>query len=889
MDDFGYSQLAEEALSTFDEIASTANSKFNALTHASTDSFAAGNTLTGAAAYQKLRGIQQVEREALQKLCEEPAILRVVLQDDADNHRVIYIARTSNLPLSSGKEFASYRSPIGRIAEIPPGDEVSITLKGQEHLYWVIEKTSFKPTIDSSIWDSRPSQYRHYDRGAYSIESLRALLQAEDSGDSDELDRLLEQAEAQVGIVKGISHQLRTAMGLRDQPILDQFQGEIFRLPLNTQLIILGPPGTGKTTTLIKRLGQKLDLESLDTEERRLSETSNTQRPHQNSWLMFTPSELLKHYLKEAFSREHVPASDTQIRTWISFRNDIARNTLGILRTANGGKFTLKVGQSLVLPAVVEEASAWFDKFRVFHELRLRKQFKDGVVIVSTAALASDQKVVQKIKQVFDIKKERPLIEIYRTLDSLEDSFKKALADSKAIADDLLKRERNRLYNADKEVFQRLAKHLEAGQQDYEQDEEELFDDDETDERASPSLSAIQGAVQAYLSSLKALARSKYLKRSIPKKSRSGSVIRFLGESIPNDEVLKEIGRHISFQNGLRRFIQSHKRYVMDVIASYQQFRKDRSVLAEFYSHEDISTSQISGIELDAIILLMLKNARQLMRQSFVLKSLDEPRYNYLSNIGEIFRNQIMVDEATDFSMVELACMESLTSLASESFFVCGDFNQRITTTGIRRREQLEWVSSLLSVRTVQIVYRQSRKLNAFTGELLRLQGGDLSSLGQVFEDSNHEGVDPVLREWASDVDASHWIAERIMEVERSVKQLPTIAVLVNSEKEVKPTAECLTHYLEGVNLRAVACEEGKALGEGADVRVFDIQHIKGLEFEAVFFAGIDTLAKDNPELFDRYLYVGATRAATYLGLVCGEGLPHELSSLRPMLKADWS
>ena len=27
------------------------------------------------------------------------------------------------------------------------------------------------------------------------------------------------------------------------------------------------------------------------------------------------------------------------------------------------------------------------------------------------------------------------------------------------------------------------------------------------------------------------------------------------------------------------------------------------------------------------------------------------------------------------------------------------------------------------------------------------------------------------------------------------------------------------------------------------DVRVFDIQHIKGLEFEAVFFVGVDRLA----------------------------------------------
>jgi len=47
-------------------------------------------------------------------------------------------------------------------------------------------------------------------------------------------------------------------------------------------------------------------------------------------------------------------------------------------------------------------------------------------------------------------------------------------------------------------------------------------------------------------------------------------------------------------------------------------------------------------------------------------------------------------------------------------------------------------------------------------------------------------------------------------------------------------------------------------------VRVFDVQHIKGLEFEAVFFVGLDRLAKREPDIFAKYLYVGATRAALF-------------------------
>ena len=69
---------------------------------------------------------------------------------------------------------------------------------------------------------------------------------------------------------------------------------------------------------------------------------------------------------------------------------------------------------------------------------------------------------------------------------------------------------------------------------------------------------------------------------------------------------------------------------------------------------------------------------------------------------------------------------------------------------------------------------------------------------------------------------------------------------------------------------------------------MFDIQHIKGLEFEAAFFVGIDQLAALRPELFDKYLYVGMTRAATYLGVTCEGELPASIVSLRPHFGNDW-
>jgi DNA helicase IV len=81
----------------------------------------------------------------------------------------------------------------------------------------------------------------------------------------------------------------------------------------------------------------------------------------------------------------------------------------------------------------------------------------------------------------------------------------------------------------------------------------------------------------------------------------------------------------------------------------------------------------------------------------------------------------------------------------------------------------------------------------------------------------------------------------------------------------------------------------GQVRGQDNDVRVFDVQHIKGLEFEAVFFVDLDKLASQHPELFDKYLYVGATRAATYLGLtVSGHVLPEKLAPLADAFISDW-
>lgn len=883
-----FSALANEVLETFAEAATVARGKLGAAVDAG-NGLAGGNTFTGHEAFRNLNESSRRTREGWLALAREPAISRLVIEDEAGVQRVLYIARKTGTTLPSGAQVANYDTALGRLAELNVGDEVTVSVAGTPQAFSLLEKTTLHPRILDAGWDSVGSLHLDLEGDAFSIRSLRELLQSPGTDVGDDLDRLLEQAVLADSIKAGISHQVRVAMGLRDQPILDKFQGGIFRRPLESQLIILGPPGTGKTTTLIKRLGQKLDLEALDDRERRIVANSSGSVPHEINWMMFTPSELLKHYLKEAFNREQVPATDARIQTWEAYRTTLARNTLGILRSANGGRFTLKPDQSHLSGLIFSDPREWFETIRKFHERRLRKQLEDGADMAASAAPASAEAMVIDLMELAASLGARSWVDVYRDLELRDRAIRTALDESRAIADGLLKAERNLLYNRDTDVFSRLAQFLSGLQQDDEQDDEDAeFDDDEqeTGDQAGASSSDIQSAVKFYLAAVRALSRSRYQKRAMKKDTRSAHIIAWLGQSLPSDEVLLEIGQRISFQNGLRRFINAFKRYISDVPGSYRAFRREYAGDERFFLSSSHGPLQLSPVELDAMILLMLRNCRELLAQPFIARNVDSQRFEVVKRVSSLFRTQIMVDEATDFSALELACMEALAAPPMKSFFACGDFNQRITEFGLRSRDQLAWVSKGIGIEAINLVYRQSRSLNAFAGKLLQLMGGDLGAHGELPAESTHDGVAPALLEHAGSGSAS-WISERIKEVERTVREMPTVAVLVSRQQDVEPMARALTKCLEDINLRAVACDE-RTLGEGTDVRVFEIRHIKGLEFEAVFFVDVDRLAELKPALFDRYLYVGATRAATYLGMACADRLPAWLEQLRPSFCGRW-
>jgi superfamily I DNA/RNA helicase len=145
----------------------------------------------------------------------------------------------------------------------------------------------------------------------------------------------------------------------------------------------------------------------------------------------------------------------------------------------------------------------------------------------------------------------------------------------------------------------------------------------------------------------------------------------------------------------------------------------------------------------------------------------------------------------------------------------------------------------------------------------------------------------PLLAENFKGDPLAKWLGERIVEIEEAVGRLPSIAVFVSADEFIDPLVKDLVLFLAPHNINVVGCKEGRVVGDALEVRVFDIHHIKGLEFEAVFFVGIDKLADALPDLFHRFIYVGATRSATYLALTSEGSLPTYLEPIRNCFRTD--
>lgn len=138
------------------------------------------------------------------------------------------------------------------------------------------------------------------------------------------------------------------------------------------------------------------------------------------------------------------------------------------------------------------------------------------------------------------------------------------------------------------------------------------------------------------------------------------------------------------------------------------------------------------------------------------------------------------------------------------------------------------------------------------------------------------------------DQEKMEWLVKRIMEIQAAYGRFfPTLAIFMKNDMECMQLEKKLKHNegIEAAGLNVVACLNGNVLGDKQSIRIFGVEYIKGLEFGAVFFWDLDSLSDSDDELFNKYMYVGLSRANLFLGVILNEAFSDDLSYLTPLFE----
>jgi len=529
-----------------------------------------------------------------------------------------------------------------------------------------------------------------------------------------------------------------------------------------------------------------------------------------------------------------VPAPDARIQTWDDFRWNFSKNVFSILRSATGsGIFILRAEVSYLQEEALASAIAWYEDFFEWQRAEFQREMSEAATALAASPMDGARALAAKLQEALNGGS-------WNALTTEADRAHSLVSGISGSTNEKINGALKEQLKKNPKFIDELAQFLDTlGQEPEPQlddaEDSEAPDDDEDNEVAhTPKTKAINRYKQA----LRSDARAREAKRSLDKASPTAKIIAWIGDRTLSDADLAEIGKALLTQQNAKRFTKPIHRYINDFHRRYRKFRKLRQSEGRWYSSAAIEARDIHALELDVILLAMLRAAMPFLSRAQVVAQLDRPLWGALKPIYELYRNQVLVDEATDFSPVQLACMAALTHPKTKSFFACGDFNQRLTTWGARSADEVKWITAGLEFQEVNIAYRQTRQLNTLARDIIAAVGGS-NPIVELPKDVDNEGVAPALIEGTQDFSLlARWLADRLQEIERFVGQMPSTAIFVNAEDDVVPLAEQLDKVLMENNLRVVACSKGQIVGQDNDIRVFDIQHIKGLEVRSRVLCG---------------------------------------------------
>lgn len=691
---------------------------------------------------------------------------------------------------------------------------------------------------------------------------------------------------------------IRKYAELRFQPILDPIQESIKRSNIFVgNLIINGGPGTGKTTSLIQRI--KFLISPTINEFISLSDEQKDMLFDQNkSWIFYSPNELLALYLRNSMKMENLFADSDKVKVWSLHKNvlvksykfvDTSTKRPFLIYNKPEGKSLLKNGPEYIKSVI--------DDFLDFY-IRFQKEKIKKVIEIDTKPFKwknvgiSIQKYIQdkKINSIED------LILLFLNLNELYKS------DSDFISDDYslqIKKVAARIQveiNVESERATTLSDLLsswKSNTQEVEDDDDDDTDIEQEDFEEQDDQTVFEYEKELFLK-LKALCRKQALKqldKSVKFSKRDKELLKIIPE-VENQPEYVQIGQTAFYKKYFERITKGIVANLFrEIPSNYKKFRRkqlnlksrnyDISILEELVKKD--KNSRIHGDE-QAFLLYFVNELCYKLATEF------KPQYNSISHpYVNAFKSNckavIGIDEATDFSLIDLLAINSFRHPSISSVTLSGDVMQRMTEDGLKSWSDFITLNPKTEIKNLEVSYRQSPTLLLLAQKLYKKSTGK-KALYKSYIQQDEAEPKPLMIISKNEEEKLIWISERIIEIYKSYGDtIPSIAIFLPHESLLESFATKLGNIdtLADVGIYVKACRNGEVLGDKDTVRVFSIDKIKGLEFEAVFFHDFDTIQNQNlsKDLLLKYLYVGISRATFYLGMTINENLSTDLKFLQ--------
>ncbi|MFT4168897.1 MAG: hypothetical protein QM653_07250 [Dysgonomonas sp.] len=709
------------------------------------------------------------------------------------------------------------------------------------------------------------------------------------------LTRIREKEEEIKQYINKKQNFVRRYAQLRDQHILDPQQEKIKRSKIfDTPLIINGGPGTGKTTSLIQRIKFLISPTIEEYKEDLNREQKEKLFDPKSGWIFFSPSKLLALFLENNMTNEGLLANEDTVKVWADHKNNLLK-PYGLINTDIKRPFmmyhkaddkSLFVNPPQGTQSVIEGLEKFYLNFQKDKLNKIAEIETDNFKWKNTGT--SIKNFIHNKKEINNVE---DLIRLFQNLNENYEKESKQISEEYSECIKIVVSRIHVIINKDQKRINTLSELFKEWRNDSLNTEDDDDDDDSVieseDFEETEDLPDFEGIL---FSKLKSLCRKQALKKydnNTRFSKRDRELLKLIPEAEKQEEY-EQLGQTAFFKKYFERLIKGIVANVLrEIPMIYKKYRREQLVKqsADWDNtilRQVVTKDKNSRLHPDerALLLYFINKTCFVLAKRFP-QQFDTLNHPYIVAYKKNCRPIIGIDEATDFSLIDLLAMNSFSHPLISSVTLSGDIMQRMTNNGIHSWYDFANIVSGTTITDLTISYRQSPTLLSLAKNIYERSTDQPANYSPFIKKDENEPT-PLIFISQDEEEKQAWIASRIIEIYNAYGgEIPSIAIFLPTEEQLESFANELgkVDTLSDVGINVRACKDGNMLGDKNCVRVFAIDKIKGLEFEAVFFHNLDQLENQHisNDLLLKYLYVGLSRATFYLGLTVSDELPADM------------